>query len=253
MGADTIGIIPARYASSRFPGKPLAEIDGRPMVCRVFDRAAEALGRENVYVATDDRRIADVVESSGGTAVMTSGEIANGTARCAAALKQIDRKPDFIINIQGDEPMIAPKDIRRLADALRESDAGITTLARRFDPEEGIDTLISPDNPKVVMDCRNNALYFSRAVLPHVSPASLKRHTHLPPFYLHTGTYAFRREVLDEIVTLPEAELEKAERLEQLRWLAAGYRIKIVITDNKTISIDTPSDLEKLYEATRQI
>ena len=149
--------------------------------------------------------------------------------------------------------MIAPEDIRRLADALRESDAGITTLARRFEPEEGIDTLISPDNPKVVMDCRNNALYFSRAVLPHVSPASLKRPIHLPPFYLHTGTYAFRREVLNEIVTLPEAELEKAERLEQLRWLAAGYRIKIVITDNKTISIDTPSDLEKLYEATRQI
>ncbi len=241
-----IGIIPARYGSTRFPGKPLADIDGKPMVMHVYERAAEALGADAVFVATDDSRIIYAVESRGGRAVMTSGKVANGTARCADAIRQLGVTPDIIVNIQGDEPRIDPADIRKVAECFKDPAVNIATLARKFKAEEGFDTLFSPDNPKVVTDINGDALYFSRSIIPYVRDVVWKEWPESAPFLMHVGTYGFRREVLERIVTLPESSAERAEKLEQLRWLQAGYRIRIALTDNHPISIDTPADLEKL-------
>lgn len=240
------GIIPARYGSTRFPGKPLADINGRPMVMHVYERAVRALGADAVYVATDDTRILNAVERLGGHAVMTSGEVANGTARCADAIRRLGIEPDIVINIQGDEPLIDPEDIRKVAACFSDPSVNIATLARKFRPEEGFDTIFSPDNPKVVTDVNGDAMYFSRSIIPYVRDVNWQRWPESAPFLLHVGTYGFRRETLERIVTLPEAAAERAEKLEQLRWLHAGYRIRIALTENRPVSIDTPADLEKL-------
>lgn len=248
---NIIGIIPARYGSTRFPGKPLALIHGKPMVCHVYQRAAEALGRDNVFVATDDVRIKEAVENHGGKAVITPEKVENGTARCAAAVRMLESKPDIVINIQGDEPFIDPEDIRLIADSFSDPSVKIATLARKFLASEGFDALFSPDSPKVVADDAGFALYFSRSIIPYVRDIKWQEWGSSANFLIHVGTYGFRREVLDHIVTLPEAAIERAEKLEQLRWLAAGYRIKIVLTENNTFSIDTPADLEKIDGKTR--
>ena len=245
---DILGIIPARWASSRFPGKPLADMGGEPMVWRVYCRAHEALGSGNVVVATDDERIAVAVSSRGGRAVLTDGDIDSGTARCCRALEILGVSPEVVINIQGDEPFIDSDDLKRLSAVFDDPSVDIATLARHFDPSEGIGTLVSPNNPKVVTDVCGNALYFSRSVLPYNRDAALPEWTSGIDYLLHVGTYAFRCDVLRRLVSLPETALERAERLEQLRWLANGMKIRVVMTENQSAGIDTPEELAAALE-----
>lgn len=236
------GIIPARFASTRLPGKVLADIGGIPMIERVCRRAAPAVDR--LIVAADDIRIVRAVEAFGRHAVLTSPDAPNGTARCAEALALINDDADIIVNIQADEPFIDPADITAAVSCFSDPTVDIVTLARRFGPGEDISELLSPDNPKVVMDSRMNALYFSRAALPFVRDVAVEQWPAAASLHLHVGLYAFRRSLLPDIAALPSCPLEKAERLEQLRWLAAGYRIRIAMTESRTISVDTPADLE---------
>lgn len=240
---NIIGIIPTRYDSTRFPGKPLAKIGGRTVIEHVYHRASEAL--DTVYVATDDHRIADAIKSFGGNAILTERECRNGTERCALALRQLPETPEGVINIQGDEPFIDPKDISKIIRRLSDRDADIISMARRFDPADGFESLFSKDTVKVVMDARMNAMYFSRSIIPYVRDYPWQQWLDSTDFYIHVGLYGFRTEVLSAITSLPPTACEIAERLEQLRWLSAGYRIGIELTRSHTIGIDTPDDLEK--------
>lgn len=239
---DFIGIIPARYASTRFPGKPLADIGGMTMIERVYRRASEAL--DDVAVATDDSRIASAVESFGGRAIMTSAEHRSGTDRCYEAYCLSGSKADVVINIQGDEPFIAPAQIEALKGCFAEEDTRLATLVRRFDPAPGLDALSDPNTPKVVLDSDMHALYFSRSIIPYVRNRPRQEWIDSVVFHTHVGLYGYRASTLAEIVALPQSPLELAESLEQLRWLQAGYRIKAALTDAPTIGIDTPADLE---------
>ena len=241
---EIVGIIPTRYNSTRFPGKPLAKIGEKAMVCHVYDRASMALS-DNVWVATDDERIYDTVVAHGGKAVMTSIDCANGTARCQEAIERLNLSPDVVINIQGDEPFIEPSDIIRIAGEFNDAEVEIATLARKFDPQDGFDALFSPDNVKVVMDCNHNALYFSRSIIPYVRDYKWQEWTSHCDFYTHIGLYGFRVSTLKKIATLPLDYIESAERLEQLKWLSAGYKIKIALTESRAVGVDTPSDLEQ--------
>lgn len=241
---ETIAIIPARYGSTRLPAKPLALIGGEPMVWRVYQRVAEALGYDNVYVATDHEDVAEAVTSRGGNAIIAAGMITCGTERCEKALRISGRKPDVVINVQGDEPFIRPDHILKLANCFNSPEVEIATIARRFNPEEDFEALFSPDSPKVVMDENNDALYFSRSIIPYVRDKNWKEWIYATDFYMHIGTYAFRPETLKKVVALPVCAIEKAEKLEQLRWLNAGFRIRVAITDSHLFSIDTPADLD---------
>lgn len=241
---ETIAIIPARYGSNRLPGKPLADIAGEPMVWRVYSRVAEALGSENVYVATDHEAIISAVTSRGGNAVLTDSNISCGTARCEIALNLIDRTPDVVINVQGDEPFIKPEHIELLSNCFTDPDVEIATLARKFSPTEGFDALFSPNAPKVTFDANNFALYFSRSIIPYVRDIDWREWINSANFYMHIGTYAFRPDTLRQIVKIPECDIEKAEKLEQLRWLHSGLRIKVAVTETPMFSIDTPEDLK---------
>lgn len=232
------GIIPSRYASTRFPGKPLADIGGKTMIRRVYEQASQSKLLSEVIVATDDERIFKEVESFGGKVVMTSTEHKNGTERCAEVAAKIDA--DVIINIQGDEPFIEPVQIDLLADCFNEVDTQIATLIRKIDWD---DELRNPSRIKVVLNKKNEAMYFSRSIIPN--PIS-KQHFDELEFYLHIGIYGFRKEVLMELVKLPPTPLEGTESLEQLRWLENSYRIKCKETSHISISIDTPQDLENL-------
>lgn len=248
---DVVAVIPARYGSTRFPGKPLADIAGEPMVWHVYLRAAEALGEKNVIVATDDIRILQAVSSRGGRAVMSSRPVDCGTARCADAIAQLGLRPRIVVNIQGDEPFISPDDIIRLIRAMDDETVEIATLARRFEATEGFDTLFDAGNPKVTFDRNGYALYFSRSIIPYVRDHDWRRWIETTEFHIHVGTYAFRGNLLQEMVNLPPSPLEIAERLEQLRWLEGGYRIKVAITPNKPMSVDTPDDLQRIIELTK--
>ena len=232
------GIIPSRYASTRFPGKPLADIGGKTMIRRVYEQASQSKLLSEVIVATDDERIFKEVESFGGKVVMTSTEHKNGTERCAEVAAKIDA--DVIINIQGDEPFIEPVQIDLLADCFNEVDTQIATLIRKIDWD---DELRNPSRIKVVLNKKNEAMYFSRSIIPN--PIS-KQHFDELEFYLHIGIYGFRKEVLMELVKLPPTPLEGTESLDQLRWLENSYRIKCKETSHISISIDTPQDLENL-------
>lgn len=245
-----IGIIPARYASSRFPGKPLADLGGKTMIQRVYERVSTVL--DDVAVATDDRRIADAVEAFGGRAIMTSDRHRSGTDRVCEAAHILGSDADVIINIQGDEPFIAPSQIEALKGCF-DDDIDIASLARPFDPALGFDALFDPNLVKVVMGDRGNALYFSRSIIPYVRSTDWKHWLEKTTFYTHVGIYAYRRDVLNRIAELPQAPLETAESLEQLRWLSAGYRIRMAITDEPTIGIDTPADLEAAVEYLKQL
>lgn len=236
-----IGIIPARYASTRFPGKPLADICGRPMIERVYRRAAEVL--PDVFVATDDVRIACAVEKFGGKALMTSELHRSGTDRCFEALCLSGINADVVINIQGDEPFVAPEQISQLIACFDDESTDIATLVRRFDPAAGYEALANPNTPKVVIDNAMNALYFSRSVIPYVRGKEHEQWPGATAYYTHVGMYAYRSAVLERIVKMPQSSLELAESLEQLRWLQNGCRIKTAITDAPTIGIDTPDDL----------
>ena len=243
---EFIGIIPARYASTRFPGKPLADIGGTTMIERVYRRACMAL--DHVTVATDDRRIYDAVKAFGGNVEMTSTEHRSGTDRCREAYVNCGSQADVVINIQGDEPFIDPAQLEKLKGCFDDACTQIATLVRRVDAAAGIDALVNPNTPKVVLDDRGRALYFSRSVIPYVRGKELADWPRDTGYFTHVGIYAYRASVLAEIVRLPQSPLELAESLEQLRWLQAGYSIQTAVTDSPTVGIDTPDDLRRAVE-----
>lgn len=237
-----IGIIPARYASTRFPGKPLADLGGMTVIERVYRQASKALPM--VVVATDDSRIVEAVEAFGGRAVMTSTEHRSGTDRCREALDRLGVEADVVVNIQGDEPFIDPRQIEALTACFDKPGTDIATLARRYDVGGGFEGLFDPNLVKVTFGHDGRALYFSRSIIPYVRNHEWKQWLDNAEFYTHVGIYAYRADVLRSISLLPQSSLEKAESLEQLRWLQNGYNIRVALTDCPTIGIDTPADLE---------
>lgn len=238
-----IAIIPARYASTRFPGKPLALLGGKPVIQRVYEQVAGVL--DDAVVATDDRRIYDAVLAFGGKAEMTSTEHRSGTDRCWEAYCKQGGAYDVVVNVQGDEPFIRPAQLEALKRCFDDPETQIATLVKPFAEKDGLEALENPNSPKVVLDGRSRALYFSRSVIPYLRGVDrtewLRRHT----YYKHIGIYAFRTEVLREVTSLPQSPLELAESLEQLRWLENGYRIGVGVTNFDTVGIDTPEDLER--------
>ena len=235
-----IAVIPARYASTRFPGKPLAVLGGKTVIQRVYEQAVSVL--PEAYVATDDDRIFQAVEAFGGRAVMTRADHKSGTDRIEEAVEKIATDADVIINIQGDEPFIQPSQIETLIQLFDDPATQIGTLGKRF---ETIDAVRNPNSPKIVTDRRGFALYFSRSVIPYIRGIEADEWLIHYPFLKHLGIYAYRREVLAEVTRLPQSALEKAESLEQLRWLENGYRIRVGLTDVETVGIDTPEDLAR--------
>lgn len=238
---NCIGIIPSRFGSTRFPGKPLALIGGRPMICHVVERALAALPR--VVVATDSPRIAEAAERAGASAIMTSPDIPNGTARVLAAALMIPDCPDTIVNIQGDEPLIDPADIARAVCLLEDQQVDIATIAHRFNPNRPISELTSPNRVKVVTDCMQNALYFSRHTIPYTCDLRHTLSNRIVTYLIHSGLYAYRFDTLRTLVTLTPSPAAEAERLEQLTWLHHAYKIRVAITDNDSPGVDTPDDL----------
>ena len=235
-----IGIIPARYASTRFPGKPLALLGGKTVIERVYEKVSSVLG--DCYVATDDERIYHAVEGFGGRVVMTSADHKSGTDRIAEAVEKIGGDYDVVVNVQGDEPFIHSEQIVTLCQCFDDPETQIATLGKPFD---SIESAENPNSPKIVVDNRGFALYFSRSVIPFVRGVNREEWLGHYPFLKHLGLYAYRTEVLREVTRLPQSSLEKAESLEQLRWLQNGYRIRVGLTDQETVGIDTPEDLER--------
>ncbi len=238
-----IGIIPARYASSRFPGKPLAKIGSMTMIERVYRQASKEL--DDVLVATDDNRIADAVKAFGGNVVMTSQEHRSGTDRCYEAYRNCGSNATVVINIQGDEPFINPKQISSLKQCFEDESTDIATLARPYDSSNGFEGLFDPNVVKVVRNQNDMAIYFSRAIIPYIRNHQWQEWLNRFQFLTHVGMYGYRSTTLAEITKLPQSPLELAESLEQLRWIDNGYRIKVGLTDCPTIGIDTPADLEE--------
>ena len=241
-----IVVIPARYASTRFPGKPLALLGGKPVIQHVYEQVSGVV--ENVVVATDDERIYSAVENFGGRVVMTSTNHKSGTDRCWEAYQKQGEEYDVVINVQGDEPFIAHSQLRAIMDCFNEETTDIATLVKPFTEEDGIEALENPNSPKVVLDKQSRAIYFSRSVIPYLRGVEreewLKKHT----YYKHIGMYAFRADVLKQVTSLEQSPLELAESLEQLRWLENGYKIGVGISDVETVGIDTPEDLQKAEE-----
>lgn len=235
-----VGIIPARYASTRFPGKPLAILGGKTVIERVYTQVADAL--DDAYVATDDTRIFDTVTGFGGKAVMTRTDHKSGTDRIEEAVEKIGGQWDVVVNVQGDEPFIQRSQIDTLCRCFDDEDTQIATLGKPFDSMEAVD---NPNSPKIATDLRGYALYFSRSVIPYVRGAEHDAWMGHYPYLKHLGIYAYRREVLEAVTRLPQSPLELAESLEQLRWLQHGYKIKVGTTDVETIGIDTPDDLAR--------
>ena len=238
-----VAIIPARYASTRFPGKPLAEMDGKPMIQRVYEQVKKSI--DDVYVATDDERIYKAIEQFKGNAIMTSPLHRSGTDRCKEAYQKIDEIFDVVINIQGDEPFIYPAQIDLLKACFTDDSVEIATLVKPFVEKDGLEALKNPSTPKVVLSHHSEAIYFSRSVIPFLRDVPredwLRRHQ----FYKHIGIYGYRTDVLQQITELSPGMLEQAESLEQLRWIENGYKIKVGITEDETIGIDTPQDLQQ--------
>jgi 3-deoxy-manno-octulosonate cytidylyltransferase (CMP-KDO synthetase) len=238
------GIIPARFASSRFPGKPLAMIGDKSMIQRVYEQAAKSL--ELVYVATDDTRIFDSVKSFGGKVVMTSPDHQSGTDRCIEAAGIIESetgtKIDIVVNIQGDEPFIRPEQIELVMKCFSDENTEIATLVRKAEAGEDI---FNPNQPKVIINAMGDAIYFSRAAIPYIREAEKSEWTVKHVFYKHIGLYAYRTETLRKITRLERSPLEIAESLEQNRWLENGYSIRTAVTVWESIGIDTPDDLER--------
>lgn len=235
-----IAIIPARYASTRFPGKPLAVLGGKTVIERVYEQVTKVL--KEAYVATDDERIFQCVEAFGGKAIMTRADHKSGTDRIQEAVEKIGTDADVIINVQGDEPFIQPSQIETLMHLFDEPETQIGTLGKIF---ESIEAVQNPNSPKIVTDVRGFALYFSRSVIPFIRGKEPGEWFGQYPFLKHLGIYAYRREVLAAVTKMPQSSLEKAESLEQLRWLQNGYRIRVGLTDVETVGIDTPEDLER--------
>lgn len=246
-----IGIIPARYASSRFPGKPLADIGGKPMIQHVYEKASKALSA--VVVATDDARIFDAVEAFGGKAVMTSDQHRSGTDRCFEALINMQQSFDVVINIQGDEPFVKTEHIDVLKACFLSVETQIATLVKAFTPDDGFESLFNANTPKVVLNNQLEALYFSRSIIPYYRNAPHTEWLQNQTYYKHIGMYAYRSDVLKQLTALSPSSLELAESLEQLRWLENGFRIKVSIVDFETIAVDTPDDLERARSYYAQI
>ncbi len=239
-----IGIIPARYASSRFPGKPLVDLKGKTMIQRVYEGAIKSNYLEKVIVATDDKRIFDAVKEFGGNAVMTSENHTTGTDRCGEVI-QLFPDADVAINIQGDEPLVDYRQLDQLCEAFKDKSVQIATLGIKAVSEEDKS---NPNRIKIVLDKDENAMYFSRSPIPN-TVNSKRELVESFPFYRHIGLYAFRTQVLSEIIQLKPTQLEQVESLEQLRWLYYGYKIKVIPTDIETPNIDVPADLEKVLNA----
>lgn len=241
-------IIPARYASVRFPGKLLADLNGKPVLQHVFERVSMATQVDQVIIATDHKEIKKVAEAFGARVVMTAETILSGTDRCAAVAKVLKEPGELIINVQGDEPLIAPKLVDDIAAYLEQGDAPVVTPIRRMHDQR---MLFSPDEVKVVVDKDGKALYFSRQALPYMRHAPNEEWLNNHTYFQHIGMYGFRMETLLEIAALPPSLLEKAETLEQLRWLENGIPIQTFRTEYESFGVDTQSDLEqlrKLYE-----
>lgn len=239
-----LGVIPARYASTRFPAKPLADLGGKSMVQRVYEQVKKSNHISEIVVATDHEEIFNHVKRFGGNACMTNEHHASGTDRCYEALTLQKREFNYVINIQGDEPFIQPNQIDLLA-SLLDGKTEIATLIKKIEEKE---SLFSPNVVKVVASKDKNALYFSRSPIPHIRNTQendwLSHHT----FYKHIGMYAYRSDILKQLTALPVSSLEKAESLEQLRWLEHGFKISVAETQTETIGIDTPEDLKKALE-----
>ncbi len=246
-----IGIIPARFASTRFPGKPLADMAGKPMIQRVYEQVAGVL--DSVCVATDDHRIENAVKQFGGNVVMTSSNHRSGTDRCYEAYKLCGEGFDVVVNIQGDEPFIQPEQIEILKACFNDGSVCIATLVKPFRPDDDFESaLFNANTPKVVLNNRQEAMYFSRSIIPYMRGKHYSEWLPNHTYYKHIGLYAYRAATLREITSLPQSPLEIAESLEQLRWLENGYRIKVGITEHETIGIDTPDDLERALAFLRE-
>ena len=245
-----LGIIPARYASTRFPGKPLALLNGKTVIQHVYDQVVNEL--DSTYVATDDERIARTVKEFGGNVIMTRTDHKSGTDRCQEASDKINEDFDVVINIQGDEPFIHPTQLLSIKKCFEDPDTQIATLVKPFTPLMGWESLSNVNSPKVVIDKNMNALDFSRSIIPYQRNVAKEQWLKTHVYYKHIGLYAYRTEILKEITALPQSDLEIAESLEQLRWIENGYRIKVAITDMETIGIDTPQDLERAEHFLRE-
>lgn len=245
-----IGIIPARYASTRFPAKPLAMLGGKPVIQRVYEQVAGVL--DEAYVATDDERIEAAVRAFGGKVVMTSVNHKSGTDRCYEAFTKVGEGFGVVVNIQGDEPFIRPSQLDAIRACFDDENTQIATLVKPFTPEDGFAALENVNSPKVVIDKSMRALYFSRSIIPYRRNADKQTWLEGHTYYKHIGLYAYRAEVLKEITALPQSSLEVAESLEQLRWLENGYTVKVGISEVETIGIDTPEDLAKAERFLKQ-
>lgn len=242
-----LGIIPARYASTRFPGKPLADIGGKMMIQRVYEQVNPCL--DEVWVATDDQRIAEAVRGFGGKVVMTSDQHRSGTDRCLEAVRTIGGDFDVIINVQGDEPFIQPAQIQALKDCfLQDPTTKLATLVKPFTANDGLEALINPNSPKVVRNIQGEAMYFSRSVIPYLRGVEPEHWLQVQTFYKHIGIYAYKTKTLAEIAALPQSPMELTESLEQLRWLENGYTIKTAVTDIENLAVDTPEDLDRIRQ-----
>lgn len=250
---EYVAIIPARYASTRFPGKPLALLGGKTVIQRVYEQVRKQI--DSVWVATDDERIGEHVRSWGGNVVMTSPNHQSGTDRIEEAIEKIEAtgaRYDVIVNVQGDEPFIQPEQIAAICNCFDDTQTQIATLGIRFVQDDITDNtkdneawqrISNANSPKIVVDNKGFAMYFSRSVIPFIRGKEQEEWAGAYPFMKHIGMYAYRRNVLKEITSLPQSSLEKAESLEQLRWLQNGYKIKVGETNIETVGIDTPEDL----------
>lgn len=236
-----IALIPARYASTRFPGKPLAMLGGKSVIQRVYEQVSQVV--DETYVATDDQRIFDAVEAFDGKVVMTRSDHKSGTDRIEEAAEKIGGDYDVVVNVQGDEPFIQASQIETVCKCFDDPTTQIATLGKPFGND--MEAIGNPNSPKIVVDKNGFALYFSRSVIPFVRGKETAEWPSSYPFLKHLGLYVYRRDVLREVTQLPQGMLEKAESLEQLRWLENGYRIRVGLTDTETVGIDTPADLER--------
>ncbi|MBT28947.1 MAG: 3-deoxy-manno-octulosonate cytidylyltransferase [Thalassobius sp.] len=236
-----LGVIPARYASSRLPAKALKNIAGKTMIRRVYEQASKAKTFAKVLVATDHQEIYDEVKSFGGEVMMTAAHHNNGTERCKEVVETLSDKFDYVVNIQGDEPFIQPEQLETVCSIL-DGNTQLATLVAKIKKSE---QLFINSIMKVVFDKNYNALYFSRECIPHLRDVPKEEWIEKGTFYKHVAIYAYRTDILNEIAGLPLSPLEKSESLEQLRWLENGYQIKLGITDLESMSVDTPDDLEK--------
>jgi 3-deoxy-manno-octulosonate cytidylyltransferase (CMP-KDO synthetase) len=244
-----VGIIPARYASTRFPAKPLADIAGQTMIEWVYSQAKKSNQLDRVIVATDNQKIHDHVKSKGGEVCMTSENHVSGTDRCAEALASTGEQFDYVINIQGDEPFIDPRQIDLLA-SLLDGEAELATLIKKI---TDADALHNSNIVKVIRNAKNEAIYFSRSPLPHLRNVPKEKWFEQQDYFKHIGMYGYRSDILGEITQLAPSTLELAESLEQLRWIENGYKIKLAETDIESMGIDTPEDLERAVKSLTKI